>query len=70
MDNPNPTQTLNPKEPAALPCNETVAIPRDRYDDLIRAERELGILRSAYQTMSSFSMDYIMDAIFDPRLKY
>ena len=54
----------------APPCNGAVCIPRTRYDELMRAEIELDILRHAYQTTSSFSMDYIMDNIFDPALKY
>lgn len=54
----------------APPCNGAVCIPRDRYDELLRAENDLGILCCAYQTMSSFTMDYIMDTIFDPALKY
>lgn len=54
----------------APPCNGAVCIPRTRYDELMRAEIELDILRHAYQTTSSFRMDYIMDNIFDPALKY
>ena len=54
----------------APPFYGAVCIPRSRYDVLMRAEIELDILRHAYQTTSSFSMDYIMDNIFDPALKY
>lgn len=65
MDNPNLVQ-----EAATSLCDGTVSLPRSRYDELICAERELGILRGAYQTMNGFTLDYIMDAIFDPKLKY
>lgn len=81
MENPNKLQDLEPgmiqdaeAGTAALlcapPCNGAVCIPRTRYDELMRAEIELGVLRRAYQTTSSFSIDYIMDNIFDPTTKY
>lgn len=81
MENSNKLQGLEPgmiqdaeAGTAALlcapPCNGAVCIPRTRYDELLRAENDLGALRRAYQTMRSFNMDYIMDIIFDPALKY
>lgn len=73
MENPNQVQNFEAAEGTLLcapPCNGAVCIPRDRYDELLRAENDLGILCCAYQTMSSFTMDYIMDTIFDPALKY
>lgn len=74
MENNNQMQNIEAQEGVSLlcapPCNGAVCIPRARYDELIRAESELGILRRAYQTMTSFSMDYIMDIVFDPALKY
>ena len=73
MENQNRIQTLGEPEAMTLgpiPCNGAVCIPRTRYDELLRAEGELAILRRAYQTTSPFSMDYIMDNIFDPALKY
>lgn len=51
-------------------CNDDICIPRERYDELIRAESDLRILRRAYQTKSCYYMEYIMDAMFDPTLKY
>lgn len=73
MENQNRIQTLGEPEAMVLgpiPCNGAVCIPRTRYDELLRAEDALGTLRRAYQTMSGFTMDYIMDIIFDPALKY
>lgn len=73
MENQNRIQTLGEPEAMTLgpiPCNGAVCIPRTRYDELLRAEGELAILRRAYQTTSSFGMDYIMDSIFAPALKY
>ena len=73
MENPNQIQEMEASTGALLcapPCNGAVCIPRTRYDELLRAESELAILRRAYQTISGFSMDYIMDTVFDPALKY
>lgn len=73
MDNQNQVQPFKPMEGALLCaplCNGAVCIPRTRYDELLRAENDLGALRRAYQTMSSFSMGDIMDIIFDSTLKY
>ena len=73
MDNQNRIQTLGEPEATVLgpiPCNGAVCIPRTRYDELLRAESELAILRRAYQTTDSFNMNYIMDSIFDHALKY
>jgi len=74
MENPNQIQELKASEAIRLdctpPCNGAVCIPRTRYDEMLRAESELTILRRAYQTASNFSMEYIMDMVFDPALKY
>lgn len=47
-----------------------ISVPRGRYDELLRAEAELGILRHAYQVMRIYSMEEVMDAIFNPAFKY
>lgn len=68
MDNPNQVQTLEPGMICELP--DTVCIPRTRYDELIRAEMEREVLFHAYQQMAVFSMEPVMDAIFNPDFKY
>lgn len=68
MDNPNQVQTLEPGMICELP--DTVCIPRIRYDELIRAEMEREVLFHAYQQMTAFSMEPVMDAIFNPDFKY
>lgn len=68
MDNPNQGQTLEPGMICELP--DTVCIPRTRYDKLIRAEMEREVLFHAYQQMTAFSMEPVMDAIFNPDFKY
>lgn len=68
MEKSNQVQSLEPGVLCEFP--DTICIPRTRYDELLRSKSELAILRRAYQTTSSFSMDYIMDNIFDPALKY
>lgn len=74
MENPNQMQPMEAGESIHLdcapPCNGAVCIPRTRYDELLRAESALAILRRAYQTINSFSMDHIMDMVFDSALKY
>lgn len=71
MENPN---QMHPAEPEVLlddiPCGDNVCIPRSRYDELIRAEIEREILFHAYQQMGAFSMEPVMDAIFNPDFKY
>lgn len=54
----------------APPCNGAVCIPRTRYDELMRAEIELDILRHAYQTMDKFDIGYVLDAIFNSKFKF
>ena len=68
MDNPDQVQILESGTICELP--DSVCISRSRYDELIRAEMEREILFHAYQQMSSFSMEPVMDAIFDPDFKY
>ena len=68
MDNPNQVQTLEPGMICELP--DTVCISRIRYDELIRAEMQREVLFHAYQQMSAFSMEPVMDAIFNPDFKY
>lgn len=74
MDNTNQIQTLEPGETVKLdcapPCNGAVCIPRKRYDELIRAEMEREILFHAYQQMSAFSMEPVLDSIFNPKFKH
>lgn len=71
MDNPNQMHTA---EPVALlgdiPCGDNVCISRSRYDELIRAEMQREVLFHAYQQMSAFSMEPVLDAIFNPKFKY
>lgn len=68
MDNPNQVQTLEPGAICELP--DTVCISRTRYDELIRAEMQREVLFHAYQQMTAFSMEPVMDAIFNPDFKY
>lgn len=68
MDNPNQVQKLEPGMICELP--DTVCISRSRYDELIRAEMQREVLFHAYQQMSAFSMEPVMDAIFNPDFKY
>lgn len=68
MDNLNQVQTLEPGTICELP--DTVCISRTRYDELIRAEMQREVLFHAYQQMSAFSMEPVMDAIFNPDFKY
>lgn len=65
-------------ERSAVPCEapsaalsvDAICIPRSRYDELIRAEMEREILFHAYQHTSAYSMEPVMDAIFNPDFKY
>lgn len=68
MDNPNQVQNTEPGMICELP--DTICISRSRYDELIRAEMQREILFHAYQQMGSFSMEPVMDAIFNPKFKY
>lgn len=68
MENQNQVQHLEPGVLCELP--DTVCIPRTRYDELIRAEMEREVLFHAYQNMTAFSMEPVMDAIFNPGFKY
>lgn len=47
-----------------------ISIPRGRYDELLRSEAELGVLRHAYQVMRTYSIGGVMDAVFNPKFKY
>ena len=71
MENPN---QLTPSEIIALRgkplCGDNVCISRSRYDELIRAEMEREILFHAYRLMNSFSMEPVLDAIFNPDFKH
>ncbi len=68
MENPNQVQNLEPGMLCELP--DTVCIPRTRYDELIRAEMEREVLFHAYQQMTAFSMEPVMDSVFNPDFKY
>ncbi len=74
MENNNQIQSLETQEGRVLlcpsPCNGAVCISRTRYDELVRAEMEREILFHAYQLRDGFSMDPVMDAIFNPKFKY
>ena len=73
MENQNQVQTLREPEAMVLgsiPCNGAVCISRTRYDELVRAEMEREILFHAYQHTSVYSMEPVMDAIFNPDFKY
>ena len=74
MENNNQMQNIEAQKDVSLlcapPCNGTICVPLAHYDELVRAESELSILRRAYQTMGGFTVDYILDTIFDPALKY
>ena len=43
---------------------ECVAVPVDYYEELIRAETTLGILRSAHRNGPKYLMDDLMDIVF------
>lgn len=67
MDNLNQVQTLEPGMICELP--DTVCVLRTRYDELLRAELEREILFHAYQQMPVYSMEPVIDAIFNPDFK-
>ena len=50
--------------------NSLVRIPLSRYDELIRAEKERDVLLHAYESMDSFDLAHVMDAVFDPLFKF
>lgn len=50
--------------------NDFVCIRKERYADLIRAETQVKILFNAYQQMTPFAMEPVMDAIFNPKFKH
>lgn len=74
MENPNQIQPLGAGGAIKLdcppPCNGAVCLSRTRYDELIRAEMEREILFHAYQLMGPFSMEPVMDSIFNPKFKH
>lgn len=71
MENHNQNQAMEPEALLCdVPCGDTICITRTRYDELIRAEMEREILFHAYQLTSAFSMEPVMDAIFNPKFKY
>ena len=73
MENPNQMKTAEPGvllPMNELTCGDNVCIPRSRYDELIRAEMEREILFHAYQLMGAFSMEPVMDSVFNPKFKH
>lgn len=66
MENSNMIQS----QEAQTLHSDTVCVPRTRYDELVRAEMEREILFHVYQTMPEHTIDYIMDAIFNPKFKF
>lgn len=70
MENKNQI-TMEPRiELAESDWNNSICIPRSRYDELIRTEMEREILFRAYQSVGTFNMESVMDAIFNSKFKY
>lgn len=67
MEEKNIVQIMGPGTSYNLVSpNSLVRIPLSRYDELIRAERERDVLLHAYESMDSFGLMHVMDAVFDP----
>ncbi len=44
-----------------------VSVPVTRYDELIRAEAELDVVLRAYQSLESYHLEDVLQAIFGPK---
>lgn len=70
MEEKNAIQIVPGMSYSLVSPNSLVRIPLSRYDELIRAERERDVLLHAYESMDSFGLMYVMDAVFDPLFKF
>ncbi len=52
------------------PDDKCVLVDKERFEELVRSDAELDVIRHAYQTCSFYSMENILDAIFNPKFKY
>lgn len=64
-------ETRNPEELTAQLCVEPgfVLVPRDRFEELVRAETERDVLEVVILGDKSYSVDVVMDAIKKARNK-
>lgn len=70
MEEKNVIQIVPGTSYSLVSPNSLVRIPLSRYDELIRAERERDVLLHAYESMDSFDLMHVMDAVFDPLFRF